>query len=132
MFSEKKLNGSRSSDKELKEISVPIAQAANGTKSSDNAEWSAVKIKLARPSKPETITLTSPSGEVVRDAEVVRVDDNAHLIWRRGASGGMVRLADLPADLRNRFGYMLPKPLVVMPSKNSESALRNPTSAHLK
>jgi len=35
----------------------------------------------------------------------VRVVDGAYLIWRQGASGGMVKLRDLPEDLRTRFGY---------------------------
>lgn len=47
----------------------------------------------------------SPSGEVVTNAEVVRVVNNAYLIWRRGAGGGMIKLADLREDLRSRFGY---------------------------
>jgi hypothetical protein len=36
----------------------------------------------------------------------VRVIDGVSLIWQNGpTSGGMIRLADLPEDLRVRFGY---------------------------
>jgi tetratricopeptide (TPR) repeat protein len=61
--------------------------------------------KLARPFYRETISFTSTSGEVITNAEVVRVEENAYIIWRRGASAGRVKLADLPEDLRSRFSY---------------------------
>jgi hypothetical protein len=106
VFSEKKLNQSRASEKELRDITIAKAGATKSTKGGDDASsWSAEEMKRARPSNAETISFISSSGEVVTNAEVVRVVDNAYIIWRRGASGGMVRLADLPESLRSRFGY---------------------------
>ena len=61
--------------------------------------------KRARPYNAETISFTSTSGEAITNAEVVRVVDNAYVIWRRGARAGMVKVADLPEDLRSRFSY---------------------------
>ena len=57
-------------------------------------------------SKP-TITFTNKSGLLISDAEVVRTNDGVSLVWEKdgGASGGVVRLEDLPEDLRVRFGY---------------------------
>jgi hypothetical protein len=54
-----------------------------------------------------TITFTNKSGELISDAEVVRTNDGVSLVWEKdgGASGGTVRLEDLPEDLQQRFGY---------------------------
>jgi len=49
---------------------------------------------------------SASSGDLISNAEVVRVIDGVSLVWRNGpTSGGMVKLADLPEDLRIRFGY---------------------------
>jgi tetratricopeptide (TPR) repeat protein len=61
--------------------------------------------RLARPFYRETISFINTSGEVITNAEVVRVEENACIIWRRGASAGRVKLADLPEDLSARFSY---------------------------
>ena len=57
-------------------------------------------------SKP-TFTFTNKSGLLISDAEVARTNDGVSLVWEKdgGASGGVVRLEDLPEDLRVRFGY---------------------------
>lgn len=105
-FSEKKLNNSRASAKELNDISIAKVDVAKSAKGEEAAsEWSTEEMKLARSSNSGTISFTSPSGEVVNNAEVVRVVNNAYIVWRQGASGGMVKLADLPEELRSRFGY---------------------------
>ena len=62
-------------------------------------------VVLARPNLPETVSFVTPAGDAITNAEVVRVVDNAYLIWRQGASGGMVRLSDLSKELQSRFGY---------------------------
>ena len=108
VYSEQKLSLARASDKELDQISIAKADAAKEASQSDNpSAWSADELKLARPSPRTTITFTNTSGVVIWNAQVVRVIDGVSLIWEKnnGASGGMVRLADLPEELRNQFGY---------------------------
>jgi hypothetical protein len=101
VYSEKKLNRSRASEKEMANISVSKTVA---TPSEEVSAWSADEMKLAR-SQPETITFVNSTGTTVSNAVVVRVVDGAYLIWRQGASGGMVKLSDLPDSIRTRFGY---------------------------
>lgn len=108
VYSEQKLNFARASDKELKQISITKTDAAKEASQSKNpTSWSADDLKLARPSQPMRISFTSPSsGLVVSNAEVVRIVDGANLIWRTdNGAVGMVRLADLPEELRVQFGY---------------------------
>jgi hypothetical protein len=102
VYSEQQLNLARASAEELKQITIPKAEASQSQGSSG---WSAEEVKLARPSTPPTITCTTKSGLVLSNAIVVRVMDGVSLVWREGASGGVVRLAELPEDLRARFGY---------------------------
>ncbi len=110
VFSEAKLNRSRASEKELKKISVAKVDALrNGTKAEDDSGWTAEQVKLARPALPQTITFVNSSGEVVTNAEVVRVVDGAYVIWRKGPTTGRVKLADLSEELRERLGYDLTK-----------------------
>jgi len=54
-----------------------------------------------------TITFTNKSGMLISDAEVVRTNGGVSLVWEKegGASGGVIRLEDLPEVLRVRFGY---------------------------
>jgi hypothetical protein len=61
----------------------------------------------ASPTPNPTITFTNKSGMLITDAEVVRTNDGVSLVWEKdgGASGGVVRLEDLPPALRDRFGY---------------------------
>jgi hypothetical protein len=102
IYSEQQLNLARASAAELKQISIPKAEASQ---SQGSSEWSAEEVKLARPSTPPIITCTTKSGLVLSNAVVVRVMDGVTLVWREGASGGVVRLAELPEDLRIKFGY---------------------------
>jgi hypothetical protein len=106
VYSENKLNLARASGPELEEISIAKADVANET-NQNVSSWSADKLKLARPSSKQIITYTNKSGSVISDAEVVRVNDGVSLVWKKdgGASMGLVRLEDLPDDLRIRFGY---------------------------
>jgi len=99
VYSESKLNLARASDEEMRQISVPKASA---TKEGD---WSARELELSRPALANTITFTNKSGLVIRDAEVVRINEGVSLVWRDAGGGGVVKLFDLPPDLRARFGY---------------------------
>jgi hypothetical protein len=108
VYSEQKLNLARASDAELKQISIAKSDATKEAGQSENlSSWSADELKLARPSQPPTITFTYKSGTVVSNAEVVHVNDGVSLIWRKnnGTSGGLVRLEELPEELRVQFGY---------------------------
>ena len=107
VYAEKQLDLARASDNDMKLISMTQADAAKDARQSkDSASWSADDLKQARPADTATITFINSSGVVIKNAEIVRVIDGVSLIWRNGpTSGGMVRLADLPENLRVRFGY---------------------------
>ncbi len=105
VYSERKLEGARASDREMQQITVSKAEAEEVTDAAGNQEWSRRQLDLARPSEAETVSFLAPSGEMVTNAQVVRVVDNAYLVWRRGGSGGMVKLEDLPPGLQKRFHY---------------------------
>lgn len=62
---------------------------------------------LASPASKPTITFTNKSGLLISNAEVVRTNDGVSLVWEKesGASGGVIRLEDLPEDLQVLFGY---------------------------
>jgi hypothetical protein len=102
VYSEKLLNSARASEQELQQITTPKTA---GDQSVDPSAWSAADIKLARGAAKNLITFTTKSGELIKDATVVSVWDGVSLIWTKGASGGVVRLEDLPEDLRRQFGY---------------------------
>lgn len=104
VYSEQKLNLSRASDDEMAQLSVSKADAG---RNKENPAWSPEELKQARASQgpPKTITFTDKSGTTLTNVQVVRVIDGVSLLWRDGASGGMVKLADLPQDLRTAFGY---------------------------
>ncbi len=104
VYSEKALNLARASDEDVKLISFA---RANAPKTSDDiTTWSSDALSQARPAAKATISFMNTSGQLITNAEVVRVIDGVNLIWRTGpTSGGMIRLADLPKDLRERFGY---------------------------
>lgn len=104
-YSERALQAARASDDEMKRISIPSADAEREAQSGDPTSWSAEDLKLVRKTYPATITFATASGQVVSNAQVVRVNEGVSLVWRDGASGGTVKLADLPEDLRLRFGY---------------------------
>jgi len=101
VYSGGKLKRSRASENELSTISVSKTSKAEVE---DGSPWSADEMKLAR-SQPDTITLVTSSGDTISNAVVVRVIDGAYLIWRDGASGGVLKLSALPEDIRTRFGY---------------------------
>jgi hypothetical protein len=107
IYSEKQLNLARASDDDMKLISMTQADSAKDAKESENlCSWSADELKQARPSPNPTITFMNTSGVLIKNAKVLRVIDGVSLIWRNGpTSRGMVRLADLPENLRTRFGY---------------------------
>jgi hypothetical protein len=102
VYSEEKLNRSRASDIELKSISVTKVEAIKDT---SDTGWSAEDLKLARTPVPTLISFTTEDGRFIEDAEVVRVNEGVSLIWRKGVSGGTVKLANLPESLRRQFGY---------------------------
>lgn len=101
VYSEDMLNSSRASENELEKVSI---SKANVIQDKGNSGWGADDIKLAR-SEPQMITVTNSSGEVITNAIVVRVVDEAYLIWMHEATGAMVKLKDLPESLQKRFGY---------------------------
>ena len=101
VYSEKKLDRSRASDKEMEQITVSKTAPLEA-----DSSWTADEMKLARTPKPDTITIVNSSGQTVTNAEVVRVVDNAYLIWRSPTGGmGMTRLETLPEEIRTRLGY---------------------------
>lgn len=107
VYSDKELNSARASDEEMKNISVTKADAsAQSSQVTNSSGWSADDLKLARPSLPETFTFVNKSGDVITNAEVIRIyDPGVSLLWRSGSAMGLVKLADLPKNLQDRFGY---------------------------
>ncbi len=104
-YSERALGAAQASDDEMKRISIPRAEVERQEQAGDPASWSDEDLKLPRNTYPAVITFSTASGQVVSNAQVVRVNEGVSLVWRDGASGGTVRLADLPEELRLRFGY---------------------------
>ena len=123
VYSERELNLARASDKELKDISVPKAEVAKRTSSSeDPSAWSAQDLKFARPDA-STITFTTKSGTIISNAQVKPYVEGVSLIWRvEGGSGGIVQLADLREELRARFGYDPGKTAAVEASDEAKRA----------
>jgi hypothetical protein len=107
VYSESQLHLARASDEEMKHISVSKSDTLKGSDNTNNQSgWSASDLKSARLSAPKTITFINKSGTLITNAEVVRVIDGVSLIYRNGpTSGGLIRLADLPEELRKEFGY---------------------------
>jgi hypothetical protein len=108
VYSEEELSHARASDEELKQISIRKTDIASQPDNAGGASvWTGNDLKLARVSQPTRITFVNPSsGLLITNAQVVRVVDGVSLIYQTGpSSGGMVRLADLPEDLRNEYGY---------------------------
>ncbi len=105
VYDEAKLKTARASDEELDQISLPKGAAARLAEDDEAGNWTTGEVQLARPSTPNRVTFTNRSGMVVSNAQVVRVIDGVSLIWRDGASGGVVKLADLPPDLQQLYGY---------------------------
>jgi hypothetical protein len=104
IYSERALNAARASEEELKRITMPKAAAGQ----SQNPEaWSVEDLKSARRAPPTVITFYSSGlGELVRNAEVKPYVQGVSLLWRdANGQAGVVKLADLPEDLRSQFGY---------------------------
>jgi hypothetical protein len=104
VYSTELLKRARASDEEMKQISTTKDGASKIGPGSEPG-WTPNELKLARPSESIFISFTTPSGDSVTNAQVVRVNEGVSLIWRDGVNGGTVKLADLPEDLRTRFGY---------------------------
>jgi hypothetical protein len=107
LYSEQKLNLARASDNELKAISMTEADATKAAGQGNSSAWSTEELKHARHPSLGKITFTNKSGQAIMDADVVRITDGVSLVWEKdgGANSGMVRLEDLPDELRVRFGY---------------------------
>ena len=107
VYSEKQLNLARASDDDMQLISMTQADAAKDvTESTNLASWSADDLKQARPAGKATISFMNRDGIMITNAEVMRVINGVSLIWRNGpTSEGMVKLADLPENLRVQYGY---------------------------
>lgn len=112
VYSEKQLNLARASDDELQQISVAKSQILKQSKvESDDDSWSANDLKQARTPQKTKISFTDKSGNLIKDVEVVRVIDGVSLMWSSmsedggSVKSGMVRLEDLPENLRVKFGY---------------------------
>jgi hypothetical protein len=102
VYSPARMNLARASDAELKQISTPKVED-NQTR--DLPSWTPAEMKLARPTRPTTITVTTSFGTVITNAEIVRVNEGVSLVWRSGGAGGVAKLADLPAELQTLFGF---------------------------
>jgi len=78
-----------------------------------------------------TLTFTNKSGKVYTNALVTSVSQD-RVIWRDGASGGSVRLTDLPAAVQKRFGYDSAKAANVESQRADNAALRREAFAKAK
>lgn len=103
VYSEAELDRARASDDEMSTIAVAKSSASTN----HAAGWTAADLKLARPDSPypSTVSFVDESGHFMKDAKVVSVQEGVSLIWRDGASGGVLKLARLPEDLRKLFRY---------------------------
>jgi hypothetical protein len=102
VYSTARLDTMRASDAELIEISTGKGDV-NSNK--ESASWTAKELEFARPTRPSTITVKTSFGDVITNAEIVRVNEGVSLVWKSGGAGGVTKLADLPEDVRNLFGY---------------------------
>jgi hypothetical protein len=105
VYSESLLYTARASDEEMKQISVPTANAGRQS-SQSGPSWSSEDLKLSRPSGPITISFTLNSGDVISNAQVRIYREGVSVIWETKTGGmGLVKMEDLPEPLRSRFGY---------------------------
>jgi hypothetical protein len=102
VYSSARMDLARASDAELTRISTP---KADDNQSRDLSAWTPAELKLARPARPTTITVTTSFGTVITNAEIVRVNEGVSLVWRSGGAGGIAKLADLPEELQALFGF---------------------------
>jgi hypothetical protein len=105
IYSEARLNLSRASDAEM--AAITSSKKHTSTPPTDASAWTVAELELSRPDSAglQLISFKDSSGQMVTDAQVVRTNAGVSLIWRQGAGGGVVMLADLPEDLQARFGY---------------------------
>lgn len=85
----------------------------------------AVAMAMASSAQTNLITFTNRNHEVISNAVVIRHDAVSMVYMTGGASGGSVKLADLPPDLQKRFGY---DPLQAASAERKESELRSARS----
>lgn len=85
VYSSERMNLARASDDELRQISTP---KADNNQSRDLSAWTPAELKLARPARPTTITVTTSFGTVVTNAEIVRVNEGVSLVWRNRLATG--------------------------------------------
>lgn len=102
VYSSARMNLARASDAELRQISTPKTE---NNQSRDVSAWTPAELKLARPARPTTITVTTSFGTVITNAEIVRVNEGVSLVWRSGGAGGIAKLADLSEELQAAFGF---------------------------
>jgi hypothetical protein len=124
VYSEKQLSLARASDAEMKYLSVAKVDAANQARLGDSSQWSADELKLSRPSVPAIMTFTNKYGDVISNAAVRIYEPGVSIIWDKGVSGGVVKLADLPKDVRERFGYDPTKARVAAESEKEKKLRR--------
>ena len=110
VYSPTRMDLARASDAELREISTP---KMDNNQDRDLSAWTPAELKLARPARPTTITVTTSFGTVITNAEIVRVNEGVSLVWRSGGAGGIAKLADLPEELQALFGFDAGKATVV-------------------
>jgi hypothetical protein len=103
-YSERAFNDARASEEDLKRITVSKAAVGQGK---EPAPWSSDELKLVRRVPPTVISFYSTGlGETIRKAEVKPYVQGISLLWRDATGrAGVVKLADLPEDLRAQFGY---------------------------
>jgi len=107
IYSQTEMERARASDAELAKITVPNFVTITNQSSSD---WSIEEIKLARRTPPTVISFIEKDlGKVITNAEVKPYIDGVSLIWRDSTSGGVVKLANLPKDIQDQFGYSAEK-----------------------
>jgi hypothetical protein len=121
VYSEQQLNMARASDLEMKSITVSKLDAAKQSGQGDVLQWSADQLNLARNSVPTTLTFTNKYRDVISNATVRIYEKGVSIIWDKDGSGGIVLLADLPADLQNRFGYDAAKTEAAEASKKEKA-----------
>jgi hypothetical protein len=106
VYSAKQLSLARATDSEMKHISLSKVDVGKQSTDGDPSQWSAQELKLAPVAIPMTITFTNRDREVISNAAVRIYEQGVSIIWEKDTgAAGLVKLADLPESLRNRFGY---------------------------
>jgi len=86
--------------------SVSKAEAATGTgRSEDAGAWSGDDLAVTQPGAVR-LSFTTKSGLSLSNVEVWPYVEGVSVEWRgEGATGGIIKLADLPEDLQAMFHY---------------------------